>query len=108
MAPRSSPGKMRFSAVKTMCRNLLNKTTMAAARVTLSWIGASDARAACGDESLLRREVRYEPDVRGTIGRAKMLRFPRVYVARARGRTTAPSPWRGRRAGAEFVGRGSE
>jgi hypothetical protein len=42
-------------------------------------------RAACGDESFLRREVRYEPDVRGTIGCAKILRFPRVNVTGAPG-----------------------
>src|SRR6476659_1832037 len=52
-------------------------------RVTLNEIVASAARAACGVESLLRHEVRYEPDARGTTGRAKMLAFLRVNVARA-------------------------
>src|SRR4029077_1083208 len=66
---------------------LLNKTTMAAAAGHSEYSGA---RAACGAESFLRRQVRYEPAVRGTIGRAKMLRLPRVNIVGAQGRTAAP------------------
>ena len=70
-------------------------------------------RSSCGDESVLRREVRYERDARETIGGAKMLHFPRVNVLGARLRITAPSPWPGTRArcrdaGLEFVGRERE
>jgi hypothetical protein len=36
MAPRSSPGKMRFSAVKTMCRNSWIKQRWLPQQITLN------------------------------------------------------------------------
>jgi len=68
---------MRFSAVKTMCPKLLHKPRMVRCGSLSERNRASDARAACGDESFLRREVSMGPTSRN-IGYAKMQRFPGV------------------------------